>query len=122
MYNRRGKGSKSIYEVKELGEILKDYKQGVREDSRYFVPQNEALQYTPKDYKIDPYLLGCLLGDGGMTSKNITLTSADKDLVDICNSKLEEGYEFRFQSSSRYGYILRKRKLILQLKTITIRI
>lgn len=110
VYNRRGKGSKSIYEVKELGEILKDYKQGVREDSRYFVPQNEALQYTPKDYKIDPYLLGCLLGDGGMTSKNITLTSADKDLVDICNSKLEEGYEFRFQSSSRYGYILRKKK------------
>lgn len=46
----------------------------------YVLPYVSATHFVEKDVPIDPYLLGCLLGDGGLTSAPV-LTSMDKDLV-----------------------------------------
>ena len=50
---------------------------GVRYDSpsgkwayKYKLPLTEPIQYEAKELPLDPYILGCLLGDGCMTTKN----------------------------------------------------
>ena len=70
------------YEVKELNDILKDYKIGKRGDSRYFIQQCEPIQYNEKELTIDPYILRSLLGDGGLTGNKPSFTSADKESID----------------------------------------
>lgn len=42
---------------------------------------------------IHPYLLGCLLGDGNMSSNALVLTSADQAIVNRCNQILMEHHD-----------------------------
>ena len=46
---------------------------------------------------MEPYLLGCLIGDGGLAG-NLTFASKDQDIVDRVNESL-----------ARYGYYLKQR-------------
>ena len=39
-------------------------------------------------YDLDPYVLGVLLGDGGLTGKSIKLTSFDTEIIENVESKL----------------------------------
>lgn len=43
---------------------------------------------------IPPYLMGCLLGDGGFTSGGISFTTIDPFLLDKCSSLLLNNYTF----------------------------
>ena len=62
-------------------------------------------QQTP-ELPLDPYLLGCLLGDGGLTSRRrLTLTAADAELLSTCKELLPTGTEL--VHSARYDYRLR---------------
>ena len=57
----------------------------VRRNGKKFnfkVPKNEIIEFHPRDIKIDPYLLGCLIGDGNLTRCNITVGAKDKDFFD----------------------------------------
>ena len=40
---------------------------------KYLFPFNGCVKFNDKNVKIDPYLLGLLLGDGGLTFKNIVI-------------------------------------------------
>ena len=42
---------------------------------------------------IDPYLLGCLLGDGAISGRTPVLTSADREIVDRCNHILISNHD-----------------------------
>jgi hypothetical protein len=73
--------------------------------ARYQIPITEPVQYPKSDLIADPYLLGVLIGDGGMTKKSsILLTSADKDIVDRCGNSLPPGHELVSVFGSKYGY------------------
>lgn len=106
VYERKKSGLK--YTVKELREIKENYLIGSRGDSRYFVPQNRPVKYDSKGYLIQPYVMGSLLGNGGMTQGNIVFTTSDKESVNNINSLLTHGYKLHKQKSNKYSYTLRR--------------
>jgi len=51
-------------------------------------------------YDIPPYLLGCLLGDGSLTSESVLLTTTDTHILHECSKLLDSGYNFVQQGTS----------------------
>lgn len=69
----------------------------------YSIDYVPRIEFPEKDLPIDPYLLGVLLGDGGISSGSIILSTPDKEILDKCE-ELVPGYEFNHVS--RYDYRL----------------
>jgi len=66
-------------------ELLKDYTAiGKTIAYKYRVQNSKPVEYSKKDFEIDPYLIGVLLGDGHISNhyknKLITITTSGKDL------------------------------------------
>lgn len=70
--------------------IIHNLTSGSREDTRFFIPQNSPVEYSEKEYFIHPYLMGALLGDGGLTQR-VTLTTADTEIIDNIREVLPKG-------------------------------
>lgn len=66
---------------------------------RYQIPLCEPVQYNGKNLPIHPYLLGVLLGDGGITQNIARLTSADQEIVDRVIAVLPAGMKLVKESS-----------------------
>jgi hypothetical protein len=74
---------------------------------RYQVPVVKPIQYPEADLPIHPYLLGVLLGDGGLSDKkNINITTKDKGIIDFINTVLPEGHVAveRSYATRKYAY------------------
>lgn len=81
--------------VLSLKDILKDYKQPYKNGSskinhKYSIPMNDAIEFENKDVSLDPYVLGLLLGDGGLTSSTMTFTNAEDDLFEELNDVISK--------------------------------
>ena len=50
---------------------------GGKEVSRIWIPMNEAVQYSEREYPVDPYVLGALLGNGSLTVAPLTISSGN---------------------------------------------
>jgi hypothetical protein len=57
---------------------------------KHYIPIVEPIEFEKKDLIIDPYLLGCLLGDGGLTEKTITFTSIDNEILTEVKDRLPD--------------------------------
>jgi len=68
--------------------------------AKYQVPICDPVQYPKRQYIIDPYLLGVLIGDGALTTGSVRFHKNDDDLVERVIAALPEGYEL-VPSSSR---------------------
>lgn len=82
---------KHRYTIKKAKDLLQDYcKKRIdkrynkyREECFYFIPNNKCLNYSTKDYELDPYMLGALLGDGCFRdtfNHSVFLTLAEEDM------------------------------------------
>lgn len=95
---------KNIYEEKTTVELLSKYyynKQGYK-SLIYSIPNNKSLEYTIKNLKIDPYLLGLWLGDGN-SSSCLYFTNIDQDIIDYLEFESEiQGLNFRKLDSKHY--------------------
>lgn len=49
---------------------------------KYSIPTTEPVNYTTKFFRLDPYVLGVLLGDGCCLENNLTISSKDKEIID----------------------------------------
>lgn len=54
---------------------------GTYKINRLYLPMTAPVAFEEKEYPLDPYTLGALLGDGGMSGRNISFTSMDADIV-----------------------------------------
>lgn len=48
---------------------------------KYTVPSCSPVEYSPRTYTVDPYVIGVFLGDGCCLEKPLTLSSATEDIV-----------------------------------------
>lgn len=73
--------------VKSLEEIMGSLRArgGKRNHS---IPITGAIQFPERELPLDPYLLGCLLGDGSL-AHGVGLTSKDKPLIEECSRLLK---------------------------------
>lgn len=87
-YNILKQKSNRFY-TKTLQEIIDEgVKTGYKNSDgafKFLVPINEPIQYSKKDLKIDPYLLGLMIGDGSFrqntSNKSIQFSTKDIELV-----------------------------------------
>jgi superfamily II DNA or RNA helicase len=92
-----------VLTLREIREKLHD----AAGNARHYIPIAEAMQFGNDDpLPIEPYLLGALLGDGGLTQRNVMFTSADDELVETFQEMLPTGTEL--VHAGRYDYRLRQ--------------
>ena len=113
------------YVVKPLKDLMGDLTYGNHNNTKWFIPMVKPVEFNGRDILIDPYLLGCLLGDGGISQRHITLSTIDNELLDECSSRLPKDYFFD-QVDGKNDYLLKqqitedtvgtKHKLIQELK------
>ncbi len=84
---------------------LKEYLTVPSLKSRLYIDLPNAEIKPSIDLPIHPYLLGCLLGDGGLSRRCIILTTADGETIDKCSDLLPKTLEFIRQS--KFDYRLR---------------
>lgn len=75
--------------VKTTQEIYTHYKGSAKKLKKFKVPLPSPLEFEEKDLPIDPYVLGCLLGDGTICEGKIKHTSHEED-VDHFSSEYEK--------------------------------
>lgn len=79
---------RSVEKTLTTAELRMNYKAGVR--NRYAIPVTAALELPERDLLIEPYTLGCWLGDGNSYSAQMTLHKAD---LEIAERIRQVGYE-----------------------------
>ena len=88
--------------LREIRERLRD----AAGNARHFIPVAEPMHFgQSEDLPIEPYLLGCLIGDGGLSTNSVCLSSADSELLEECRALLPTGTELAHLS--QYDYVIR---------------
>ncbi len=71
------------------------------------IRNTNPVMFDSRNVTIDPYIMGALLGDGGLSAANIVLSCANEEIKSRFESRLIEGYTLKL--NSRYDYRLVKR-------------
>lgn len=69
---------------------------------RFVLPQIEPIKYGGKSYSLDPYMLGVLLGDGGLSHSSVMLSSEDEPILDYFRNN---GFVLRWSGGCSYRVI-----------------
>lgn len=111
----------NIWTVLKTKDLINNY-YNIRKDSKskdgkftkeylYAIPVNSTLlEEDDTDLPIHPYIVGALLGDGGLTKSSVILTSVDKELLDRVNLLLPNGYLLKDVGNGKDYRIIRKNK------------
>lgn len=77
---------------------------------RWYVRLPKKVWFNKKSLSIDPYIMGCLLGDGSFRTGSVTFTNKDKFIINTINDRLVYGYEIKKKSprQDRIEYIITK--------------
>lgn len=94
-------GKKVVIKTSELKEKYFSKRKVDRKNPKgiefnYFLPKSEAVQYTHQDFRLDPYTLGVLIGDGSLTQQ-CRITTADPEILEkipYLTKKLKGKYEY----------------------------
>lgn len=103
MYNSVG-NTKQIISTAQMIEFLTK-KQSTNGVANISIDLVEPVQFNEQSLLIDPYVLGALIGDGGMT-QNVTFTSADNPIIEEITGRLNDHYCLKRMKGSLYDYRL----------------
>lgn len=101
---RRGNSNK----VMTLQDIRNDLLDGAG-NRKHYIPMVKPVEFSEKLFDVDPYLLGALLGDGGLTTHCIRFSSADQEVLDQVKQSIPEGltinhvYNYDYSISSHHA-------------------
>jgi len=103
----RFKKVKGVYTVVDTQTIINEgLTMGTRCDNRWYLPMQEAVQRPEINYIIDPYIMGALLGDGGVSLKStITMTTHTDDIqiINLIAERLPKG-AFISKKAGKYSW------------------
>lgn len=105
--SRAGQATPRILSTEALSKLLLSNK------GQFSVPLFAPSQasYTLQELPLDPYVMGCLLGDGGFRKRGIRFSTGDHELLELIQSKLPETTEIHYyQSDKPFDYWIRYRK------------
>ncbi len=103
---RRASGVMSVIETKEMFENGISYDSPKGNIYKYQIPNCEPIQFDEKELPIDPYLLGCMLGDGTMTTLTPKIASSDPEIINEFKRVLGPDYEFKHDISTTNNHTI----------------
>lgn len=71
-------------------------------ETQVWVPNTPVVEGGGSRLPLDPYLLGLLLGDGGLTGNTIRFHKPERDLWKVIQDSVPEGDEVRFHEADDY--------------------
>lgn len=111
---RRVNSHNKEYKTVELKDIMNKKLSRRTKDgwnaSSYSIPMCSPIEFEHKDLFIDPYVMGCLLGDGGLSQDGVKFTSKDEEIIESLNSLVEKNGYFFNHTAGKFGYNLRRIK------------
>ena len=94
------RGSKRSGSVKTTEEIFKTLLYGGKRN--HSIPQTKPIFFFEESLPIEPYVVGCLLGDGYLPNKGcVSLSSKDDEIISTFNSLL--GEDFVLNRTTQFG-------------------
>jgi len=108
-YNNRT-ATKHVVDTRTILEYINKQKLRSSEKFNVSIPLIKPMDTPVKEYEIDPYLLGALLGDGSLCSPTPKLTSVDKELIEECQKTLLDGYRIKPISDTQKEFHLTNEK------------
>jgi phosphate starvation-inducible protein PhoH len=54
------------------------------------IPMCKPVNFEKKNLPIEPYLMGVILGDGGMSGANVSISSADQEIVELVSAEVSK--------------------------------
>ena len=75
---------------------------GNRLQLKYWIPNNQPVKREEQNYYLNPYVLGVLIGDGCLTHRHLTISSADEEIIEKVSSLL--GVENTIKRNSIHNY------------------
>lgn len=95
------------YQTKTLREIMNIGLTFDNGNRKHYIPIVKPVEFETKDLNIDPYVLGCLLGDGSIVSKyTIGFSSIDKELINEVKCRLPNKHQLVKSGESHKDYYL----------------
>ena len=70
---------------------------------KWKIPLSQPVNFKKQDLEIDPYILGCLLGDGGLSQGTPKITSADNEILEAFKVYAQNN-NLSINHISRYDY------------------
>ena len=89
--NHKAKGKD--FEIRALKDFKNNLKRSNNTAYNWQIPIAKAVKYKPVKHLIHPYILGVLIGDGGLTQENVTITTPDIFIVEKVKSLLPDMVE-----------------------------
>lgn len=71
---------------------------------KYYLPAIQPVEYSEKEQKLHPYLLGALLGDGALTKRTPKISSIDGEILDRFRDLLGPGFELKYDPTTSCEY------------------
>lgn len=87
---------------------IKTYYKEPSGNNKWQIPMVKPINFEKNNLPLDPYAMGCLLGDGSFAQKTIIFSTADKEILDVLNELLPTDIEIVKKSGSEYDYSLRR--------------
>lgn len=80
-------------------------------DCKWYIPMVEPVHFEPQVVKINPYLLGVLLGDGHFGEKVISFTTIDQQIINEISKNLPENISLSdYKHEQQFGFKMVDRK------------
>lgn len=115
--DRRRKKSSRIVNTKQMLSNFVLGKNSKRPYHNYSVRLVKPIEFenTLQDDDLKPYLLGTLIGDGGLSRPNIKFTTADEEILERVKQELPETDKITKYSGDNYDYGISNKKLTGQI-------
>lgn len=103
-YNKTN--DEKYFMIKTTEDLIKENDTNKSIKSRCHLPLVKPIEYTKKDLRIPPYILGCLLGDGYLSEKGtLGFSNTEKDIIENIKTYIESiGMEFKKNNGDNYTY------------------
>lgn len=118
-----GEQNPAFWQNLTLAEIVQRGLRTSTGQARFHIPIAAAADLTHGlERLVDPYLLGLLLGDGGLTEKTVKFSTADDELIEAVRDLVPDGITpkrcsdaYTYRLAGRPGY---RNRLITELKAL----
>lgn len=98
--DRNRKRNGKVLPLKEISKNL----HGKRGQANYFIPISKTVEFKEVNLPFDAYLMGVLLGDGGLTTKScVKFTAGTEELVGRVKEVLPKNLKVRYLSKFDYA-------------------
>lgn len=96
----RRRGNK--YRIVETKDMAKNFRVENGKRSNYSVDYVPKINFPDKQFLIHPYVMGALLGDGGLSQSGQIISTKDNEIVSKINELLPNGYSLKYKCGCDY--------------------